>query len=98
MSFAGTWDISIDTPMGSQNVKLTLEENGSELTGSMHSPQGDLEISDGKVDGDQASWTGSLTQPMPITLEFKAKLEGDAISGDVNLGSFGSASFKGTRA
>jgi hypothetical protein len=58
----------------------------------MHSPQGDLDISDGKADGDQASWTGALTQPMPITLEFKATLDGDSHqSGDVNLGSVSAA-------
>jgi hypothetical protein len=34
---------------------------------------------------------------MPITLEFVAKVEGDKISGNVKLGSFGDATFEGTR-
>jgi hypothetical protein len=38
-----------------------------------------------------------MTQPMPITLEFAGKVLGDAISGSVNLGAFGSAAFSGTR-
>ena len=38
-----------------------------------------------------------MTQPMPMTLEFSATVEGDEISGNVKLGGFGNASFTGAR-
>lgn len=98
MSFDGTWKITIDSPMGSQDATLELQTSGSQLTGTLAGPQGTVEIADGAVDGDTATWTASLTQPMPITLETKATVDGDAISGEVKLGSFGNASFTGTRA
>jgi hypothetical protein len=97
MSIAGTWDVTMDTPMGSQNMTVKLNVEGDKLTGTMSAPQGELEIADGKTDGTTGSWSAALTQPMPITLEFDAKAEGDTISGDVKLGSFGNASFSGTR-
>jgi hypothetical protein len=98
MSIAGTWKVTMNTPMGSQNITLNLNVEGEALTGTMSAPQGDLEISDGKTDGTRGSWSAALTQPMPITLQFDAKAEGDTIAGDVKLGSFGNASFSGNRA
>lgn len=98
MGVEGKWNVTMKTQMGDQAATLTLVVSGSELTGTMASPQGTLDITDGKVDGDTATWKAAMTQPMPITLEFKATVDGDNISGDVGLGSFGNATFSGTRA
>ena len=38
-----------------------------------------------------------LTQPMPIEVDLTATVDGDAISGNAKLGSFGDATFEGTR-
>ena len=98
MSADGTWNITMNTPMGAQDGVLTLATEGDTLTGNMSGPQGTLELTDGKVDGDSYSWNAAMTSPMPITLEFTAKVDADSISGDVKLGSFGNASFSGERA
>ena len=98
MSAGGTWTTTINTPMGVQTGTLVLTINDNELSGSMQSPQGDLAIADGKADGDNLSWTTSITSPMPMTLEFSAAVAGDEITGSVKLGTFGNADFKGTRA
>ena len=98
MSFAGTWNTTMNTPMGAQQGTLTLEEAGGALSGKMVGAQGELEIKDGSCDGDNASWKADITSPMAMTLEFDAKLEGDKLTGNVKLGAFGNASFEGTRA
>ena len=98
MSAGGTWTTTINTPMGLQTGTLVLTINGNELSGSMQSPQGDLAIADGKADGENLSWTTSITSPMPMNLEFSATVAGDKITGSVKLGAFGNADFKGTRA
>ncbi len=98
MSADGTWNTTMNTPMGAQNATLTLTSDGNSLTGKMSSPQGDLDIQDGTIDGDNLSWKADITSPMAMTLEFSAKVAGDEISGDVKLGAFGNASFSGTRA
>jgi hypothetical protein len=84
--------------MGVQTGTLVLTINDNELSGSMQSPQGEMAIADGKADGDNLSWTTSITSPMPMTLEFSAAVAGDEITGSVKLGTFGNADFKGTRA
>ena len=98
MSAGGTWTTTINTPMGVQTGTLVLTINGNELSGSMQSPQGEMAIADGKADGDNLSWTTSITSPMPMNLEFSATVAGDEITGSVKLGAFGNADFKGTRA
>jgi len=83
--------------MGQQKATITLATDGDTLTGTMEGQQGTLELKDGAVDGDTVSWKADITNPMPITLEFSATVDGDSLSGDVKLGSFGNASFTGTR-
>ena len=98
MSADGSWTTTINTPMGAQTGTLVLTTNSGELSGTMQSPQGEMAITDGKVDGDNLSWTTSITSPMPMNLEFTAVVAGDEITGSVKLGAFGNADFKGTRA
>ena len=42
MSAEGTWNTTINTPMGAQNGTLELTVDGSELNGKMSSPQGEM--------------------------------------------------------
>ena len=98
MSADGTWNMTMNTPMGEQKGTLTLKSNGDALEGKMEGAQGAQEIEDGKVDGNSLSWIINMTQPMAMKLEFSATVDGDGISGDVNLGAFGKATFSGTRA
>lgn len=98
MSADGTWDITMNTPMGAQNAKLELSSDGVVLTGRMTSPQGDADVQEGTIDGNSLSWKADITTPISMTLEFSATLDGDSISGSVKLGAFGTASFSGSRA
>ena len=98
MSADGTWNTTINTPMGAQQGTLTLTTDGGTLTGKMAGAQGEMELQDGTVDGDNLTWKADMTSPMPMTLEFSATVNGDEISGNVKLGAFGDATFSGTRA
>lgn len=98
MSADGTWNTTMNTPMGAQNGTLTLTTSGSSLSGKLSGPQGEIEIADGTVDGNNLAWKASITSPMAMTLEFSATLDGDAMSGNVKLGAFGNATFTGKRA
>lgn len=98
MSADGAWNINTKSPMGAQDGVLNLTTNGESLTGTMSGPQGDIDIKDGTVSGNELTWKAEVTSPMAITLEVSATIDGDAIAGDMKLGSFGNASFSGTRA
>ena len=94
----GVWNTVVDTPMGQQKGTATLKTDGGSLTGTLAGAQGTIELRDGQVDGNSASWKVDITQPMAITLEFSATVDGDEMSGSVKLGAFGNATLKGTRA
>ncbi len=98
MSADGTWNTTMNTPMGVQKATMELTTDGATLSGKLGGPQGDIELEEGTVDGDSLTWKASITSPMAMTLEFSATVDGDEMSGDVKLGAFGNATFSGTRA
>ena len=93
----GNWKITINTPMGAQEVNATITTSGDTFSGKTEGRMGSGEIS-GKVDGDTLTWTTDITQPMPMTLDFSATVSGDAMTGNVKLGAFGNAPLSGVRA
>lgn len=97
MSVDGAWKTTINSPMGAQQGTLTVVSNGDTFTGKMDGAQGSQDVS-GKVDGDTLTFSAAITTPMPMTLEFTAKVEGDAMTGSVKAGAFGSFPLTGTRA
>jgi hypothetical protein len=97
MSVDGTWNVKMETPMGTRAAAVTLKADGGTLTGTMGGDGGSTEIFDGTVNGNSATWKTNITQPMALTLEFSATIDGDALSGSVKLGMFGNAPLSGTR-
>ena len=97
MSIDGTWNIVMKTPIGEQKSTITLKTAGGALTGTMAGNGAETPLKDGTVDGNKASWKADITQPMAMTLEFSATVDGDSISGSTKLGMFGNAPFTGSR-
>jgi len=97
MSVAGTYEVVTKTPMGEQKSILTVLVAGDSFTGSNIGPMGSLDITDGTVDGDTITWSNQITSPMPMKIDCKATVAGDAISGTVTAGMFGSFPLNGTR-
>ena len=93
----GKWNIKIKTPMGDKSGVLDLKTEGSALTGSMSDADHYAAISDGKVQGNQLSWSAKITKPMRMSLKFTATVEADHISGAAKH-LLGKATFTGTRA
>jgi hypothetical protein len=97
MSVDGTWNVTVNSPMGAQPSSLTLKTDGGVLTGTQSAQGNTQPIVNGKVDGDVVTWSNSITTPFPMTLEFTGKLDGDTLNGNVKAGSFGSFPFTGNR-
>lgn len=96
MSADGNWKITINTPMGAQEVMATITTSGDTFTGTTEA-RGQQQTVSGKVDGDTLTWSSQITQPMPMTLEFTATVAGDSMTGSVKLGAFGNAPLSGVR-
>lgn len=98
MSFDGTWNVTMNTPMGAREASATLAQDGDTLTGSVSSDGNATEIKNGRVEGGKAMFDVDVTSPMPLTLSFELEADGDSISGNVKLGMFGNAPVTGSKA
>jgi hypothetical protein len=98
MSIDGTWNLTFDTPIGTQETTLAAKAVGGALTGTQTGRDGSQDIHDGVVNGDEVNWSLAITSPIPMTLEFTGTVNGDAMSGSVKLGMFGETTFTGARA
>ena len=97
MAVDGTWNLTMTTPMGDRNATLSVQSAGGTLTGTQAADGNSTEIFDGTVNGDDLAWKVSITSPMPLTLDFKGKVAGDTISGEMGIGFMGSFPFSGAR-
>ena len=98
MSADGTWNLTMQTPMGERRSTLTLSTAGGALTGKQEAEGNTTDISDGSVSGNDLSWKVAITNPMPLTLTFSGSVSGNTLNGTADTGMFGSFPFEGTRA
>jgi hypothetical protein len=97
MAADGTWNLTMNTPMGERRSTLTLSSSGTTLTGTQEAEGNTTDIADGTVSGNDVSWRVSITNPMPLTLTFSGIVNGNAMTGTADTGMFGSFPFEGTR-
>lgn len=98
MALDGTWNITMQSPMGARDVNAELKQNGSAIEGSFSGPQGSAPVS-GTIDGANINFAATIAGPMgQMELKFGGTLDGDSMSGTVAFGAFGSGSFTGKKA
>jgi hypothetical protein len=97
-SVDGTWNTVIATPMGQQSAVLALVTDGSTLTGTATQNGVPTDLVDGQVDGNDVTFSASVSMPFPLDLGFALSVDGDAISGTVTAGPFPPSPLTGTRA
>lgn len=101
MAVAGTYNCIVKTPMGDQKGVFTVVpgDDGSSFTGNLSSDMmGTMDIEGGSISGDTLSWKMDMKVPMPMTLDCNATVDGDALAGKIDTGSFGTMDISGTRA
>jgi hypothetical protein len=78
---SGKWTGQMPTRNGdTREVIFNLKADGDKLTGTMGGPQGDIEIKDGKVSGDNISFKTNLEfNGNSFVLIFKGTVAGDQI-------------------
>ena len=98
MAADGTWNLTMQTPMGERRSTVTLSTAGGALTGTQEAEGNTTDIAEGMITGDNVTWKVSITNPMPLTLTFSGIVEGNSLTGSADTGMFGSFPFEGTRA
>ena len=82
----GKWTGNMSTPNGDVPVNFTFKAEGSALTGTTGGPEGDIKIADGKVDGNNVSFSVSFDfGGMPLTMNYKGVLAKDEIKFTIDI-------------
>ena len=97
VSIGGQWDVRIDFLRGSVDHTLYLEQNGGSVAGTHRGEfvTGDL---NGSVAANEVKFRSSLKmEGTRLGYDFDGKLEGDQMSGTVELGEYGQAKWTAKR-
>lgn len=78
--FNGKWTADIETPRGTQTLAFDFHVDASTLTGKVTTPRGDFDITDGKVNGDDISFTLVMNfKGNDVKIIYTGKADGDTI-------------------
>jgi hypothetical protein len=64
MSISRTFDITVKTPVGEQFGVFVFVAEGELLTGSLTTPKGTVDLTDGKIIGNKLDFFTKITTPM----------------------------------
>lgn len=82
----GKWTGTFMTPNGDQPVSFTFKAEGDKLTGTTTGPAGEIQISDGKLEGNNLSFSVTFDfGGMPFTLNYKGVLANDEIKFTIDI-------------
>jgi hypothetical protein len=91
---SGVWLVTMQTPQGEMTQEATFTQDKEALKVSMTSPMGTDMKGEGTIKGQDLQWTLTISTPNgEFALGFKAKVDGDSMTGDVQMGDFGSSTF-----
>jgi|HubBroStandDraft_5_1064220.scaffolds.fasta_scaffold08615_3 hypothetical protein len=75
--FNGKWSAQVQGRNGMQTVTFDFHVDGTTLTGKVTTPRGDTDITDGKIDGDNVSFTQKLSfNGNDVTINYTGKADG----------------------
>src|SRR5690349_23719916 len=78
MSVAGKWQISMDTPIGTQKFTWDLQQAGAAWQGTMTAPNGASELSNVQVTGDNVGCNARVSTPLgQVDVTFEGAVSGD---------------------
>jgi hypothetical protein len=98
MSIAGTWNLSIATPIGKQEVVLELVDDAGVLKGTATGAGETVDLVNPVLEGNQLTWTQSITKPVQLDLAFDVSFDGDTLEGTAKAGMLPASKVTGSRA
>lgn len=96
-TFAGSWDVTIDTPIGKIAAVFVITEEGGAIQGTASTDDETVEFLDPVADGNQLTWTQNVTTPMRLTLKFEVTVDGDTMTGTSKAPMIPASKVDGTR-
>ncbi|HKS58825.1 MAG TPA: hypothetical protein VJS12_26275 [Steroidobacteraceae bacterium] len=94
---SGTWELNVESPMGSRASDAIFTQTGETLGGKMVSPRGETPLT-GTISGESLKFGINVNvQGQNLQIDYTGTVTGDTMSGTVVFGSFGDGKFTGKR-
>jgi hypothetical protein len=94
----GDWDLTFETPQGSNTARVTFKQDGGTITAGLVVPLGTVELSGAEsVDGNLKMSGAVQMQGTTLPLALGARIQGETLSGLLTVGAFGEMAFTGKR-
>lgn len=98
VNVSGDWELTMETQRGEMTRDVHFEQEGENLTVTMESPRGGEVTGKGTIKGNDIEWTVTRSTPRrEFTMTYSGKVEGDTMSGEVQMGDFGTFEWKAKR-
>ena len=82
VDITGKWESTRETQQGTMTTAFTFAQDGGKLTGTLGSQRGDMEISDGTIEGNKISFKIVMTRgDRTFEMMYSGTVEGDTITG-----------------
>ena len=92
---SGKWEITTRSPRGERTRTIEIKQDGENI---MEGRNGETMEAEGTIKGDQIEW--SITRETPrgeFTMTYTGTVEGDSMSGEMEVGDFGSREWTATK-
>lgn len=97
-TFAGIWNVTIDSPIGKLEVVFDINEVDGAIQGTARTKDETVDFIDPVADGNQLTWSQNVTTPMKLTLKFDVTVDGEAMTGTSKPGFLPASKLSGGRA
>jgi hypothetical protein len=90
---AGVWELTMQTPQGEMTRDATFTQEKDAIKVTMEGPMGEMK-GEGTVKENEVQWTMTISTPNgDFALIFKAKVDGDKMTGEIQMGDMGTSTF-----
>jgi D-glucosaminate-6-phosphate ammonia-lyase len=94
---SGTWELNVESPMGSRASDAVFTQAGETLGGKMVSSRGEVPLN-GTIKGDAVAFGINVNvQGQNLQIDYTGTVTGDTMSGTVVFGSFGDGKWTGKK-
>jgi L-seryl-tRNA(Ser) seleniumtransferase len=97
VNLSGAWIVRIRFALGEARHSMQLEQQGEELKGRYRSLYGEREVRGQVRDGQVHLRVPIYYQGVGVTYGFSGRLNGDQLSGEVDLGEYWKATWEAER-
>jgi hypothetical protein len=96
---AGNWDVTINSPQGSNTSLVVFKQDGNKVSAVLKGRGGELPFDGGTLTGSDLKFSFTInTQGMELPITLTGKVEGDTMTGKADFGGFAEGDWTAKRA